>query len=84
MVELNGIVALAQFKGAAAGLNALAALEVQGVLDHYQPYHAVRADLYRRAGQRGTARAAYARALDLTDNAAEQRFLRQRLAALDE
>ena len=51
------------------------------LLDDYQPYHAARADLLARAGRHG-ATAAYDRAIDLTTNPAERRFLeRQRKAA---
>ena len=84
VIELNGIVALSHAKGAGAGLDALAALETRADLEHYQPYHAARADLYRRAGKHTAARAAYNRAVDMTDNAADRRFLSRRLAALEE
>lgn len=41
----------------------------------YQPYHAVRADLLRRAGHRAAAAEVYGQAIELTTNAAERRFL---------
>ena len=83
VIELNGIVALSHAEGAEAGLAALVVLEAYADLDSYQPYHAARADLCRRAGKHAAARAAYARALELTDNAADRRFLSRRLAALE-
>ncbi len=79
VVKLNAAVALSFGKGADAGLAALAGLEEQGGLERYQPFHAARADLLRRAGRKEDAAAAYRRALELTNNAAEQRFLKQRI-----
>ncbi len=80
VVALNRAVAVAEVDGAGAGL---AEVEVLGgELDHYQPYHATRAELLARAGRRADAAAAYRRALALTDNAAEHAFLEARLAAV--
>jgi predicted RNA polymerase sigma factor len=45
-------------------------------------FHAARADLLQRAGRTPEAADAYRTALALTDNAAERRFLADRLAAL--
>jgi hypothetical protein len=49
-----------------------------GELRDYQPYHAARADLLARAGRSGEAVAAYDRAIELTTNQAEVRFLTRR------
>ena len=49
-------------------------------LDGYPVLHAARADLLRRLGRRGEAAVAYRRALDLTANEVEARYLRRRLA----
>jgi RNA polymerase sigma-70 factor (ECF subfamily) len=49
-------------------------------LDAYHLLHAARADLFRRLDQRDEAAAAYRRALELTPNEAESRFLERRLA----
>jgi RNA polymerase sigma-70 factor (ECF subfamily) len=43
----------------------------------------VRADFCRRLGNRGAAREAYQRALALTQQASERRFLGMRLAELE-
>jgi RNA polymerase sigma-70 factor (ECF subfamily) len=75
VVALNRAVAIGERDGAAAGLAALAALDASP-LDEYQPYHAARADLLARAGQRDDAVAAYDRAMELTSNPAERDFLR--------
>ncbi|MEM7172971.1 MAG: sigma-70 family RNA polymerase sigma factor [Pseudomonadota bacterium] len=77
VVALNRAVALSFVKGPAAGLAAL-----PGQLDHYQPFHAARADILRRAGQHKDAKAAYDRAIGLTRNSADRRFLQARKARL--
>jgi len=79
VVRLNEAVALSFAEGAEAGLQALGELEAGANLDGYQPFHAARADLLRRAGRLDEAAGAYRRALDLSANAAERRFLEDRL-----
>jgi len=82
VIALNGAVALSFGQGAQAGLAALRGLNDDGALDRYQPYHAARADLLRRAGQTGEAVTAYGRALMFTTNEAERRYLQGRLDGL--
>jgi RNA polymerase sigma-70 factor (ECF subfamily) len=77
VVELNRAVAVAMAEGPAAGLELIAPLEAD--LDRYHHLHAARADLLRRLGRFDEAAAAYERALGLTANAVERRFLRRRL-----
>ena len=48
----------------------------------YQPFHAARADLLRRAGDGPGAAAAYGRAIELSTNAVERRELERRRSAL--
>jgi len=48
----------------------------------YHLAHSARADLYRRLGKRAEARASYERALALTHQEPERRFLERRLSAL--
>jgi RNA polymerase sigma-70 factor (ECF subfamily) len=79
VVALNRAVALAEAEGAEAGL---AATDHLDGLDHYHYLHAARADLLRRLGRQSEARAAYERALALTDSEPERRFLVRRIAAL--
>jgi RNA polymerase sigma-70 factor (ECF subfamily) len=76
VVELNRAVAVAATEGPAAGLDAIEGLE----LDSYPHLHATRADFLRRLGRAGEARAAYARALELTRSEPDRRFLTRRLA----
>jgi RNA polymerase sigma-70 factor (ECF subfamily) len=82
VIELNRAVAVAMRDGPAAGLALVDALLADGELVEYRLAHAARADLCRRLGRRADARAAYERALALTRQAAERRFLERRLAEL--
>ena len=78
VVTMNRAIAIAELEGPEAGLALLDPLE----LDDYRYYHSTRADLLRRLGRDDDARAAYARALELTAPGPEQRFLERRLAGL--
>jgi RNA polymerase sigma-70 factor, ECF subfamily len=75
VVTMNRAVAVAELEGPEAALALLDRL----ALDHYRYYHSTRAGLLRRLGRDEQARAAYARALELTRPGPEQRFLRARL-----
>jgi len=78
VVAVNRAVAVAMARGAPAGLALLAPLEADPRLDGYQPLHAARAELLRRAGDPAAARAAYARAIALSANAREREELERR------
>ena len=82
VVELNRAVALAMRDGPAAGLPVIEALLKKGGLERYHLAHAARADLYRRLGQHAQALASYRRALALTRQEPERRFLERRMAEL--
>ena len=82
VVELNRAVAVAMRDGPEAGLALVDELLAQGDLDGYRLAHAARADLCRRIGRTEEARIAYKRALELTQQASERRFLERRLAEL--
>jgi RNA polymerase sigma factor (sigma-70 family) len=79
VVTLNRAVAVGMRDGPAAGLEALAALADEPQLAGYAYLPAARADFLRRLGRVEEARAAYAEALRLTDNAVEREFLVMRL-----
>jgi RNA polymerase sigma-70 factor, ECF subfamily len=80
VVELNRAVSLAE---AGDVERALAVVERLGPeLEGYHYLHATRAELLRRLGRQGEARASYERALELVPGDAERRFLEQRLAEL--
>jgi RNA polymerase sigma-70 factor (ECF subfamily) len=78
VVALNRAVAVAEVQGHDAALAEIAALP----LERYYLFHAVRADLLRRAGRTAEADVAYAAALELTDNEPERAFLRSARASL--
>jgi RNA polymerase sigma-70 factor (ECF subfamily) len=82
VVELNRAVAVAMRDGPLAGLALIDAILARGDLEDYHLLHAARADLCRRLGRPAEARASYARALDLTRQEPERRFLQRRLEAL--
>ncbi len=82
VVELNRAVAVALSDGLERGLALIDGLGFAGELDSYHLYHAARADILRRLGRRQEAEEAYRRALALTANAVERRYLRRRLAEL--
>ena len=84
VVELNRAVAVAMRDGPAAGLELVDALLERGELSEYRLAHATCADLNRRLGRIEAARAAYHRALSLTRQEAERRFLERRLTELNE
>jgi RNA polymerase sigma-70 factor (ECF subfamily) len=82
VVALNRAAALGMRDGPEAGLAAVEAVLAQGSLDDYHLAHAARADMQRRLGLADAARASYRRALDLTSQPAERRFLQARLTQL--
>jgi len=82
VVELNRAVAVAMRDGPAAGLALIDAILAHGDLEGYHLAHAARADLCRRLGRTAEARASYKRALGLTQQEPERRFLERRLGEL--
>jgi RNA polymerase sigma-70 factor (ECF subfamily) len=82
VVELNRAVAVAMRDGPSAGLALIDAILRRADLSDYHLAHAARADLCRRLGRRAEARASYERALSLTEQEPERRFLERRLAEL--
>jgi len=83
VVELNRAVAVAMRDGPAAGLSLIDAILARGDLGSYHLVHAARADLCRRLRRIAEARASYERALSLTEQEPERRFLKRRLAELN-
>jgi RNA polymerase sigma-70 factor (ECF subfamily) len=66
-------------EGPEAGLAVVDRVAESGQLEDYPYLHSTRADLLRKVGRREEAAEAYARARELTANAAEQAFLERRL-----
>lgn len=82
VVELNRAAAVAMRDGPLAGLILVDAILDRGDLADYHLAHSARADLCRRLGRAAEARASYERALALTRQEPERRFLERRLAEL--
>ncbi len=82
VVELNRAVAVAMRDGPAAGLVLIDAILTRGDLQDYHLAHAARADLCRRLRETAEARLSYQRALELTRQEPERRFLERRLREL--
>ena len=82
VVAINRAIAVAETRGAAAGLAALDALADDARLAEYQPYWAARAGLLARAGDVDEADRAYELAIGLEADPAVRRFLQERRAAL--
>jgi len=82
VVELNRAVAVAMSDGPLAGLELIDAILARGDLADYHLAHSARADLCRRLGRMAEARASYERALRLTRQGPERRFLERRLGEL--
>ena len=78
VVELNRAIAVAELAGPEAGLR----IVNQIGLDEFRYLHSTRADLLRRLGRTDEARDAYLRALALTPDGAERRFIERRLTEL--
>jgi RNA polymerase sigma-70 factor (ECF subfamily) len=82
VVELNRAAAISMRDGPMAGLALIDTILARGDLAEYPPAHSARAELCRRLGKTGDARASYERALGLTQQEPQRRFLARRLAEL--
>ncbi len=82
VIELNRAVAVAMRDGPAAGLALVEAILDRGDLKDYRLAHAAHAELCRRLGRTEDARASYTRALSLTRQEPERRFLERRMGDL--
>jgi RNA polymerase sigma-70 factor, ECF subfamily len=82
VVELNRAVAIAMCEGPEAGLRLIEGLLARGEMANYHLAHSARADLCRRLGRTAQARSSYQKALTLTQQEPERRFLEERLRHL--
>jgi RNA polymerase sigma-70 factor (ECF subfamily) len=82
VIELNRAAAIAMYDGPEIGLALIDAILARGELADYHLAHSARADLCRRLGRTEEAIAAYKRALALTTQAPERRFIERRLAEM--
>jgi RNA polymerase sigma-70 factor, ECF subfamily len=78
IVALNRAVAIAEIEGPRMALDLIDGLPLR----HYYLFHAIRADLLRRLGRADQAAAAYRAAIELTGNAAEIAFMKERISAI--
>ena len=84
VVGINRALAIAETRGASAGLGAMPDAAADARLAEYQPYWAARAELLAKTGAAAEARSAYERAVGLERDPAVRRFLQKRQAALED
>lgn len=82
VIELNRAVAVAMGQGPLAGLQLVESLLQRGELLDYHLAHSARGEFCRQLGRVEEAREAYEKALSLTQQTPEKRFLERRLAEL--
>lgn len=80
VVEVNRAVAVAYAESPEAGLALLDELQASAELEGYAPLFSARAELLRRADRAAEARGCYRRAIELTHNESERRYLAGKLA----
>jgi RNA polymerase sigma-70 factor (ECF subfamily) len=83
VIELNRAAAISRRDGPMAGLTLVEAILARGDLLDYHLAHSARAEFCRQLGRVEQARAAYERALELTQQAPERRFIEARLRSLE-
>ena len=83
VIELNRAAAVAMRDGPLAGVTIIDAILARGELADYHLIHSARAELCRRLGRTAEARASYERALNLTQQEPERRFIQRRLEELN-
>lgn len=82
VIELNLAVAIAMDQGPEAGLQLIDSILGRGMLTDYHLAYAARADLYEKTGRIEEARASWNRALSLTTQAPERRFIERKINEL--
>ncbi|MBD0680461.1 RNA polymerase sigma factor [Pseudomonas sp. PSB11] len=83
VIELNRAAAISRRDGPLAGLTLVEGILARGELLEYHLAHSARAEFCRQLGRVAQARAAYERALELTQQAPERRFIEARLRSLE-
>jgi len=82
VIELNRAVAIAMRDGPQAGVDIIDAILARGDLAEYHLAHSARAELCRRLGNKAEAMISYEKALALTRQGPEKRFLEGRMRGL--
>ncbi|EWS80928.1 RNA polymerase subunit sigma-24 [Brachybacterium phenoliresistens] len=83
VVRMNRAIAVGRRDGLEHGLALLDGLAGEAELAAHQPYHLARAITLEELGRPAEARAAYARALELTGTEGERRFVARRLRGVE-
>jgi RNA polymerase sigma-70 factor (ECF subfamily) len=83
VIELNRAVAVAMHEGAEAGLRQIDAILERGDLKGYHLAYSARAELCRKTGRTSEARTSWERALTLTQQDPERRFIERKLRELE-
>lgn len=83
IVELNRAVAIAMHDGPEAGLQQIDAILERGALKDYPLAYSARAELCRKTGRTSEARTSWERALSLTQQDPERRFIERKLRELE-
>jgi RNA polymerase sigma-70 factor (ECF subfamily) len=82
VAEINRAIAVSELEGAAAGLEALSAIEDDARLRAYQPFWAARAELLARIGRPAEAAHAFEIAAGMESDPAVRQYLEQKRAKL--
>lgn len=83
VVALNRAIAVANVRGAAAGIAAVEGIASREKLESYHLLYAVLGDFEARLGRTAAARAHFQRALQLAETSSERTFLEKRLRACE-
>jgi RNA polymerase sigma-70 factor, ECF subfamily len=83
VVALNHAAAVAMSEGLDAGLRLMEGVGAAAKLDDYYFFHAARADLLRRLDRFEDATIAYSRALELTENEVEKKYVLRRMREIN-
>jgi RNA polymerase sigma-70 factor, ECF subfamily len=83
VVKLNRAVAIAMRDGPEIGLERIDEVLAHGELENYYLAHSARADMCRRLGRTAEARSSFEKALALTQQEPERKFLLERLLQLN-
>lgn len=78
VIKINQAVAVSYAQTADDALALLDSIAGSQEIQSYQPYHAARADILKRAGQHEEASIHFNKAIELTENQAEKHFLQTR------
>jgi RNA polymerase sigma-70 factor (ECF subfamily) len=79
IIALNHAAAVTMLEGPEAGLRLIEGVGRSGKLENYYLFHAARADVLRRLKRFAESTSAYERAIELTTNEVERRYMRRRI-----